>query len=147
MEIRRAKKEDLPAIAALERELFPLGADEAALERMRSDPAFVLLCAADGAALEGYAYFQSVLDEGYVGDLAVRAGARRAGVGTALVEAMCAEARRRDLSFLTLEVRGSNLSARRLYERCGFEVVGLRKNYYEKPTEDAVLMTRTFARP
>ena len=62
----------------------------------------------------------------------------------ALVEAMCAAAREKGLVFLTLEVRESNLPARRLYERCGFETVGTRKNYYEKPTENAVLMTRSF---
>ena len=144
MEIRQALPEDIPAAAALEKALFPLGADEAALERLRSDPGSVILCAFDGAELTGFAYFQSVLDEGYVGDLAVRADRRREGIGAALLDALCAAARDRGLAFLTLEVRESNLPARRLYEGRGFETAGLRKNYYEKPTENAVLMTRYF---
>ncbi|MBO6040156.1 MAG: ribosomal protein S18-alanine N-acetyltransferase [Oscillospiraceae bacterium] len=144
MEIRHALPRDIAPIAALEAETFPLGADESALERMRKAPNSVILCAVDGDALLGYAYFQFVLDEGYVGDLAVCAEHRREGLGTALVNAMADEAREKALSFLTLEVRESNLPARRLYERCGFEIVGLRKNYYEKPAENAVLMTRTF---
>mgnify|MGYP002582415600 FL=1 len=45
---------------------------------------------------------------------------------------------------MTLEVRESNLAARRLYEKNGFEIVGKRKNYYEKPAEDAILMSKFF---
>ena len=81
---------------------------------------------------------------GYVGNLAVRPDRRRQGLGAALVAAMGAAAREKGLAFLTLEVRESNLPARRLYEKCGFAAVGTRKNYYEKPTENAVLMTRSF---
>ena len=144
MEIRRATREDIPGVAALEAETFPLGADAGTLERMLDDPGSVILCAEEDGALLGYAYFRCVLDEGYVGDLAVRPAARRRGIGRALTLSLCAEARERDLAFLTLEVRESNLPARRLYESCGFADVGVRKNYYEKPREDAVLMTSTF---
>ena len=144
MEIRRACREDLPAVAALEAETFPLGADAGTLERMLDDPGCVILCAEEDGALLGYAYFRFVLDEGYVGDLAVRAEARGRGIGRALTEAMCGEAREKDLAFLTLEVRESNLPARNLYGSCGFSATGVRKNYYEKPREDAVLMTKMF---
>ena len=144
MEIRNALKEDIAPVAALEGETFSLGADAAALERMRVNPNSVILCAVEDGALLGYAYFQYVLDEGYVGNLAVRPDRRRQGLGAALVEAMGAAAREMGLAFLTLEVRESNLPARRLYEKCGFAAVGTRKNYYEKPTENAVLMTRSF---
>ena len=51
------------------------------------------------------------------------------------------KARERELAFLTLEVRAGNTPARALYESMGFQTVGVRKNYYEKPTEDAILMT------
>ena len=46
--------------------------------------------------------------------------------------------------FITLEVRKSNASAIKLYEKCGFCAVGERKNFYEKPCEDAILMTKNF---
>ena len=62
----------------------------------------------------------------------------------ALTEAMCRSAREKGLAFLTLEVRESNLPARRLYESCGFCTAAVRKNYYERPREDAVLMTAYF---
>ena len=57
---------------------------------------------------------------------------------------MIADARDRGLAFLTLEVRQSNAPARALYESCGFAVVGTRRGYYEKPREDALLMTFYF---
>ena len=141
MEIGFARREDVPAMAALEALCFSRGADEAALERMRTGDGTVLLCAREGETLLGFGYFQFVLDEGYVGDLAVAPEHRRRGVGRALTEAMCREARARGLSFLTLEVRESNLPAIHLYNSCGFTAVGVRKNYYERPTENAVLMT------
>ena len=61
-----------------------------------------------------------------------------------LVRGMTASARERGLAFLTLEVRQSNLPARKTYEKCGFREAGRRRNYYEKPREDAVLMTAFF---
>ena len=123
MEIRPARGGDIPAAAALEAETFPDGASAAYLESLR----------AGGGA-----------DEGYVGNVAVAEPFRRRGVGEALVRAMLADAKGRGAAFLTLEVRESNRPARRLYERCGFRTVAVRKDYYERPREDAVLMTAFF---
>ncbi len=144
MRIVKAAQGDVPAIAALEAACFTAGADEALLRRMLADESWTFLCAREGDELVGYAYFQSVADEGYVGDVAVAEPFRRRGIGRALTEAMCAAARERKLAFLTLEVRESNLPARRLYGSCGFRTAAVRKNYYEKPREDAVLMTADF---
>ncbi len=142
MEIRPARGGDIPAVAALEAETFPDGASAAYLESLRSGGA--VLAAAEGEALLGYAWYQLVLDEGYVGNVAVAEPFRRRGVGEALVRAMLADAKGRGAAFLTLEVRESNRPARRLYERCGFRTVAVRKDYYERPREDAVLMTAFF---
>ena len=144
MRIVRGTRGDLPAVAALEAACFTAGADEAMLGRMLADESWTFLCAREGDELVGYAYFQSVAGEGYVGDLAVAEEYRRRGVGRALTQAMCAAAREQKLAFLTLEVRESNLPARRLYESCGFQVAAVRKNYYERPRENAVLMTAFF---
>ena len=62
----------------------------------------------------------------------------------ALTEAMLSDAETKGLAFLTLEVRESNAPARALYEKAGFRTAGVRKNYYERPREDAVLMTAAF---
>ena len=144
MERRPVRGEDIPALAALERACFPEGADEAMLERFLSDGRHRLLLAEEDGTLLGYAWYEYVLDEGYVGSVAVAAEHRRRGVGRLLVEDMLSDARALRLAFLTLEVRESNIPARRLYEKAGFRDAGRRKNYYERPREDAVLMTAVF---
>lgn len=91
----------------------------------------------------GYAGLHVIVDEGYIDNVAVEPDARRHGVASALLDVFCrfGEA---NLAFLSLEVRASNQAAIALYEKHGFAQVGLRKNYYEKPKEDAVIMTRFF---
>jgi len=69
---------------------------------------------------------------------------RRKGVGSAIVEALAAEAKRRGGEFISLEVRPSNAQALRLYTRLGFAEEGRRRNFYSNPTEDALLLTRRF---
>ena len=91
----------------------------------------------------GYAGLHVIVDEGYIDNVAVEPDARRHGVASALLDVFCrfGEA---NLAFLSLEVRASNQAAIALYEKFGFAQAGLRKNYYEKPKEDAVIMTRFF---
>ena len=139
--IRPAGEEDIPVLAAMERSFFPLSPGEDMLRRMFSDGRHVFLLSEEDGAPVGFAWYEFVLDEGYIGDVAVMPGFRRRGVGRSLTEAMLADARERGLLTLALEVRESNAPALALYERCGFTEVGRRKNYYEKPREDALLMT------
>lgn len=104
----------------------------------------VILAAEEGNDLLGYVWARFVLDEGDIGNVAVAPDSRRRGIGAALLKALFAESERRGAAVLQLEVRESNLAARRLYEKNGFEIVGKRKNYYEKPAEDAILMSKFF---
>ena len=83
-----------------------------------------------------------VLDEGYISNVAVSPEMRRQGIGNMLIEELILRARAKKLSFVTLEVRETNLAAQRLYKKHGFTEVGRRRKYYERPTEDAILMTR-----
>ena len=69
---------------------------------------------------------------------------RKAGVGTLLVKRLLSLARKKGLSFVTLEVRASNEKAISLYEKCGFKPEGRRKSFYTDPKEDAIIMTRRF---
>lgn len=91
----------------------------------------------------GYAGLHVIVDEGYIDNVAVEPDARRHGVASALLDVFCRFGAA-NLAFLTLEVRASNAPAIALYEKHGFVQAGLRKNYYEKPKEDAVIMTRFF---
>ena len=129
----------MEAIAALERVCFPADPwPEDLTERWLGR--YTVALGEDGAVI-GYLVLSSVLDEGSVDNVAVAPEARRRGVADALVTDAVRRAKERELSFLTLEVRASNDPAIRLYEKHGFREVGRRKNYYEKPREDAILMT------
>lgn len=137
--------EDLPAVAALEKTCFPADPWSEALFRDALDnPAVVILLAEgeDGAVL-GYAVLSVVLDEGNLDNIAVAPEYRRRGVADALLGALTGFGREH-LSVLMLEVRASNAPAIALYEKHGFTAVGRRKNYYDAPREDAVLMNLTF---
>ena len=144
MIVRKAVAADIPAVAALERSEFPDGADEGMLARLLDAEGGVILAAEEGGGLLGYIWARFVLDEGDIGNIAVAPGFRRRGAGAALLKALLEETERRQAAVVQLEVRESNLAARRLYEKNGFETVGKRKNYYEKPAEDAILMSKFF---
>ena len=87
---------------------------------------------------------QAVLDEGYITNVAVRPDCRKQGVAGKLLQVFLDFAQANRLAFLTLEVRASNYPAIALYGSRGFRGVGRRKNYYEHPREDAIIMTREF---
>ena len=132
-------------IAALERECFSTPWSEAMLTEVLFDSqaSFIVAESEDGGVL-GYAGLQVVLDEGYIDNIAVEPNARRHGVADELLDVFCrfGEA---NLAYLTLEGRASNAPAIGLYEKYGFRRAGLRPGYYQKPREDAVIMTREFS--
>ena len=84
------------------------------------------------------------VDELHVNNVAVRPKFRRQGIGAALIKAVLQAAASRKARRALLEVRASNLAAQALYARCGFCVIGRRKNYYREPPEDALIMALTF---
>ncbi|HSH46325.1 MAG TPA: ribosomal protein S18-alanine N-acetyltransferase, partial [Longimicrobiales bacterium] len=91
----------------------------------------------------GYAAVWIVLDQAELGDIAVAADRRGQGIGALLLRTMMDVCREQGVRDLFLEVRVSNVGARRLYERHGFRMIGRRARYYSKPKEDAlVLRTR-----
>ena len=98
----------------------------------------------DADRVVGYAGVQVILDEGYITNIAVRPECRRQGVAAQLLQVFMDFAKANKLSFLTLEVRASNYDAIALYGSRGFRSMGRRKNYYEHPKEDAIIMTREF---
>lgn len=101
----------------------------------------IFLVAEQDGAVAGYVGCQTVLDEGYITNVAVSPDCRRQGIGRALIAELTERAKRAGLAFVTLEARESNAPAITLYEGAGFRRVGVRKNFYTAPAEDAVLMT------
>ena len=97
------------------------------------------LCAFADGEFAGYAGMLCVLDEGQICNVAVCPPFRRMGVGEALMTAQREAGIRRGLSVMMLEVRASNGAAQHLYEKLGWERVGVRRNFYSAPREDGVL--------
>ena len=134
------------SIMELEQSCFSTPWREAMFTDALFDPqsCFLVAESEEGGVL-GYAGLQVVLDEGYINNIAVERNARRHGVGDALLDIFCRFGAEH-LAFLTLEVRESNAPAIALYEKHGFEQVGRRKHYYDRPREDALIMTKFFPR-
>ena len=136
--------EHIPQIAALERACFSHPWSEDMLrEELWNDAAVIVAAEGEDGTVLGYAGLQTVLDEGYINNVAVDPRFRRQGVADELIAAFVRFGRAK-LAFLTLEVRASNAPAIALYEKHGFQEVGRRKDYYVDPKEDAILMTLEF---
>lgn len=140
--LRRMRWWDVEAAHALEVELFP---DPWSVETFWSELAHVpetrhYLVAEDGDALLGYAGLVATGHQADVQTLAVSPAAQGRGLGRALLDALLAEARRRGVGEVVLEVRAENDAARRLYAAAGFERIGLRRGYYRPGGTDALVL-------
>ena len=140
--LQDVREEQLDQIEQLEQLCFSVPWPRDALRRQLPDDNHVFLAATDGGRVLGYVGMMFVLDEGYISNVAVAPAFRRRGIADALIAELLRRADALSLSFVTLEVREHNIPAISLYENCGFVRVGLRKNYYQKPCENAVLMTK-----
>ena len=140
-----ATEAHLPKIAALEKICFPADpwSEELFPAALDGPATSILLAEGEAGSILGYTVLSVILDEGNLDNIAVAPEARRRGVADALLSVLTGFGRD-NLAVLMLEVRASNTPAIALYEKHGFAAVGRRKNYYEAPKEDAVLMTLTF---
>ena len=136
--------EHIPQIAALEKTCFSHPWSEELLRQaLWNEAAAIVVAEGEDGTVLGYAGVSTVLDEGYIDNVAVDPRFRRQGVADELVAAL-ARFGRAKLAFLTLEVRASNAPAIALYAKHGFQQAGRRKHYYDDPREDAIIMTLEF---
>ncbi len=130
-------------IAALEKICFSTPwTEQGILESFKAGTNF-FVCLKENKVL-GYVGISAILDEGYITNIAVFPEYRKSGVGTALIEYLFKFAKEKKLSFISLEVRESNLTAISLYQKFGFKTEGKRNNFYENPRENALIMTKRF---
>ena len=136
------REEQLEKIEEIEKACFsmPWTIEQLRSQMKDSQHEFIAALDDEGRVL-GYVGMMYILDEGYISNVAVAPEARRQGIGRDLIKELMARAAALDLAFVTLEVRCSNAAAIALYEKQGFVPVGKRKNYYDFPREDAILMT------
>ena len=140
MNVTEMQEKHLPALAELEKQCFHAPWSENMLREELGGGIF--LVAEQDGQVQGYVGCQTVLDEGYITNVAVFPDCRRRGIAEALLHELLRRAEEKGLAFVTLEVRASNAPAIALYEKLGFAPVGVRKNYYSAPVEDGVLMTK-----
>lgn len=92
--------------------------------------------------VSGYIGANNVLGEVYIDNIAVFYNYREFGIGTALLKHLIDVSKKEKCDLVTLEVRVSNTPARKLYEKLGFQNVGVRKSFYDKPKEDGIIYTK-----
>ncbi|MDE5964476.1 MAG: ribosomal protein S18-alanine N-acetyltransferase [Eubacterium sp.] len=138
IKIIQATKENTADIFLIEQSCFSIPWTEQSIsDSVESDSNYFNIAYADGNPA-GYMSMMLAAGEGDIMRVAVLPEYRRLGIGRALLEE-CFSSNDPDVVFL--DVRENNIPAIRLYESMGFESVGLRKNYYSNPTENAVIMT------
>jgi [ribosomal protein S18]-alanine N-acetyltransferase len=139
--IRRAERRDITDLLEIERDQFPEPWTRGMLldELDQSDTRRYTVADEDGRVL-GYLGVMFVTDELHVTTIGVRPGDERRGVATSLLDDAWVDARARGVTRATLEVAVSNTRAQRLYHRYGFKPVGVRKSYYERSGEDALVL-------
>lgn len=135
---------DLDDILAVEEASFtnPWTRDMYLAELQHPEVSFIYAARRRHGPVVGFCAFWLVHDELHINNLAVDPEHRREGVASALLTTVLREGARSGVVRATLEVRASNTIARRLYERFGFAVVGVRPRYYTHPEEDALILWR-----
>jgi ribosomal-protein-alanine N-acetyltransferase len=140
---RISEPADLDAVAALESATFTNPWTREMLERelRQSDVARVYVVRLPGHPVAAFCACWLVYDELHINTIAVDTRLRRQGIATVLMRYLMAEAASLGARRTYLEVRRSNLPAQRLYERLGFTVATVRRNYYSQPEEDALVLS------
>ncbi len=141
--IKSIERKHIQSIAKLEKECFTqFWSENAILESFVAGTKFFV--AEKNSKVIGYIGINCVCDEGYITNVAVFQKYRNMGVATLLIDRCVRLARELSLKFVSLEVRPSNVNALSLYEKLGFVCEGRRKDFYQMPKEDALIMTRRF---
>ena len=139
--IRKMRREDVVEVAELERKIFPDAWSENALLETWKQRQTMLLIALEDRKIIGYLILYFVLEDGEIARIAVADEYRRKGVAGKMLRELALLCRENGVNRLMLDVRESNEPAKAFYVRQGFEVDGIRKDYYTNPVENAVLMS------
>ena len=140
MEISRSVPADAPAIAAAEELIFSDPWSERAITDLISTEGAMCYTAKDGDRVIAYVLGRVIAPEGEIYRIATLPEYRKRGIAYRLLDYAYKTEKGHGLEVLFLEVRTQNIAARALYRAYGFEEVGVRKNYYKDPVDDAIIM-------
>jgi ribosomal-protein-alanine N-acetyltransferase len=142
IELRAMIAADLDAVSAIEVASYSVPWTPQTFRGLVDRPDTDALTALSDDTVVGFAIAWAVGDQAELGNVAVAKAWRSRGVGERLVREVVTRLARRGVREIFLEVRVSNRTARRLYERLGFVEIGRRRNYYVRPSEDAIVMRK-----
>ncbi len=140
--IERLRWWRIEALAPIEADLFRAERWSAAMFWNELANGHHYVVALEDGDVVGYAGLSMGAGEGWVQNIAVRRDRQRGGIGRALLEALLAEADRRNAKAVLLEVAVDNRPAQKLYDSYGFAPVGVRRGYYQPSNTDALVMRR-----
>lgn len=138
--IRRMEAADLEQVCAIETLCFSVPWSRAVFQDSFSRAEYMYFVAVSEGQIAGYCGLLRIGEEGDVVNVAVHPDRRKRGIGRSMLEVLLQAGRENGISAFTLEVRVSNTAAIHMYEKAGFVPVGVRRGYYEKPQEDALIM-------
>lgn len=139
MIFRRMTEADLDKVAEMEKNFFSTPWSKAGFEEsLRQSYSHFFVVVTD--EIVGYCGVHNLGGDGEISNVAVAEKCRGKGIGYEMLELAMEEMRKEGVEAFTLEVRASNTPAIKLYEKLGFEKAGVRKNFYDNPTEDAIIM-------
>jgi ribosomal-protein-alanine N-acetyltransferase len=144
MELKNMTSQHVAQVAALEKVCFSDPWSEKSVASELTNPLSTWIVAVDGDTVVGYVGAQTCGDETDMMNVAVDPNYRRCGIARQLIEALIQQLQDRGSHSLTLEVRVTNMPAVTLNGSMGFEKVGLRKNYYRNPKEDALILRKAW---
>lgn len=145
--IRRMSEADIAQVAELESEIFTIPWSYSSLKDAAANPDNVYLVYIEDGQVAGHCGMWCVSGEGNITNVAVKEGFRRRGIARALLEELLRTGiDEHSVDVFFLEVRQSNAAAKALYSSLGFKTLGIRKNFYEKPLENADIMSKIISR-
>lgn len=141
--IRPMEVSDTEQVEMIEKQIFSIPWSQKSFEdACQSNDNIYLVCEMNGQ-IAGYCGLWTVLGEGNITNMAVSGGFRRLGIAETLMKEMEKRGMSKNVVTYFLEVRKSNKAAVNLYKKMGYVQIGVRKNFYEKPVEDALVMSKT----
>ena len=140
---RRMEDTEVADVAALEKNIFSDAWSKDSISETNCQPNTRVVVAEEDGAIVGYCILYYVMDEGEIARIGVNKELRGRGIGRGLLDDVCDFCRENEIARLLLDVRESNADARRFYEKYGFTIDGIRKDFYDAPKEHAVLMSMT----
>ena len=132
--------DDISQVAEIERQIFSIPWSEKAFKDSMESDNTIYIVAKEDNNVAGYAGMYLSFEEGNITNVAVNPSSRRKGIGEKIVRDILNRAYEKGVRDVFLEVRETNSAAIALYEKIGFKEEGIRKNFYEKPKENALIM-------